>query len=400
MGTIFIPEAQNFPSTADLVVIGGGILGTATAFYASLEGIHTVVVEMRDGLATLTTAASEECFRAQFSEPENVAMMLASIRVFENFADVVGLPGYDIGLRQQGYLFLSDHPEAPRLLRDRVDHQRRIGLTDVEFLPHDEVRRRFPWTSPQVTAATFRAKDGWLSAHEVTYGFAKGSRAQFLLRTKALRILQDGNGVAGLETSRGVIQTRAIVISAGPFSGVVAQTAGIPLPLTLLRRQKVVLAPDPVIPQDAPMTIDAFGGAYWRPEVGGASMGWSTPEEPGEPSEKVPTDWTFPALVLEELSRLSPFWKEVAGRLTRESVFLSAGQYTITPDAKPILGPCSLPGLYLNVGYSGHGVMAAPEGSRQVVEMILGRMAPAENPFSITRFQQPTPRLSQEQMVI
>ena len=119
-----------------------------------------------------------------------------------------------------------------------------------------------------------------------------------------------------------------------------------------------------------------------------------------EAVERVLTDWTFPALVLEEVSRLSPFWEKVAERLTRGGVFLSAGQYTVTPDSKPILGPCPLPGLYLNLGYSGHGVMAAPEGSRQLVEMILGRLNPEESPFGLSRFQQPTAPLSQEQMVI
>lgn len=400
MGRIFIPTEDEFPRTAEAVIIGGGILGAASAFYAGREGLESVVLEMRDGLATLTTAASEECFRAQFSEPENVAMMLASIHVFEHFAEVVGLPGYDIGLHQQGYLFLSDAPDAPEILRERVEHQRRIGLEDVEFLDADEIRRRFPWTSPHVTAATFRARDGWLSAHEVTYGFAKASRACFLLRTKVLRILTDPQGVCGVETNRGSIATRTVVLAAGPFSGLLAQTAGVDLPLQVVRRQKVVLAPDPAIPQNAPMTIDAFRGAYWRPEVGGAALGWAVPEEPGEPLERVPTDWTFPAMVLEEVSRLSPFWEEVAERLTRGSVFLSAGQYTVTPDAKPILGPCEVPGLYLNVGYSGHGVMGAPEGSRQMVEMLLGRMDAEANPFGLQRFRKPAAALSQEKMVI
>lgn len=400
MGRIFIPSDQEFPQSAEVVVIGGGILGAATAFYASREGLDVVVLEMRDGLATLTTAASEECFRAQFSEPENVAMMLASIHVFEHFAEVVGLPGYDIGLHQQGYLFLSDHPDAPQVLRERVAHQRRIGLEDVEFLDGEEVRRRFPWAAPGVTAATFRARDGWLSAHEVTYGFAKASRARFLLRAKVLRILQDARGVSGVETNRGTLSTRTVILAAGPFSGALAKSAGLDLPLTTIRRQKVVVAPDPAIPQDAPMTIDAHSGAYWRPEVGGAALGWAIPEEPSEPSERVPTDWTFPPMVLEEVARLSPFWNEVAERLTRGSVFLSAGHYTMTPDSKPILGPSPLPGLHLNVGYSGHGVMGAPEGSRQVVEMLMGRMDAASNPFSLHRFQKPAATLTRERMVL
>jgi sarcosine oxidase subunit beta len=401
MGKIIVPDASEFPGQADVVIIGGGILGAATAFYASRAGLETVVLEMRDGLATLTTTASEECFRAQFSEPENVAMMKASIEVFENFPEVIGVPGYDIGLHQQGYLFYTDAPEGPGTLRAQVEHQQSIGLEDVEFLSGDEVRRRFPWASSKVTAATYRAGDGWLSAHELTHGFAKGSEALFLLRTKVTGIELGSQGVKGVETNRGHISTRAVVIAAGPFSGQVAGLAGLELPLTILRRQKVIIGQDAAIPQDAPMTISLPSGAYWRPEVGGAAMGWATPEEPTKPLEKVPTDWAFPALVLEEVSKLAPFWGGVVGRLTRDSVFLSAGQYTCTLDSKPILGPSpDVEGLFFNVGYSGHGIMAAPEGSRYVVAMITGLMSDEDNPFSYQRFARGEVVVSEEKMVI
>ena len=403
MGKIFVPDAQDFPSQAEVAIIGGGVLGTATAFHASKAGLDAVVLEMRDSLGSLTTTASEECFRAQFSEPENVAMMKASIAVFENFADVIGIPGYDISLHQQGYLFFTADLNGPEKLRAQVAHQRSIGLDDVEFWTGDEVRSHFSWASPQVTAATWRAKDGWLSAHELTYGFAKGSNARFLLRTKATGILVDGHGVAGVETNRGTIATRTVVIAAGPFSGKVAQLAGVELPLTLLRRQKFIVAPHPDIPPDAPMTIDLSKGAYWRPEVGGAALGWADalPEQPAAPLEKVPTDWTFPPLVLEEVMKLAPFWAKVAEGLKREDVFLSAGQYTVTPDHKPVLGPyLDVPGLFLNVGYSGHGVMASPEGSRYVVATITGELCPEDNPFSFERFARGIVTVSAEKMVL
>jgi sarcosine oxidase subunit beta len=403
MGNTIVPDAQTFPSRAEVVIIGGGVLGAATAFRASKAGLDTVVLDMRDSLGSLTTTASEECFRAQFSEPENVAMMKASIAVFEKFADVIGIPGYDISLHQQGYLFFTADPDGPEKLRAQVTHQRSIGLDDVEFWTGDEVRHNFPWTSPQVTAATWRAKDGWLSTHELTYGFAKGSEALFLLRTKATDILVDSQGVAGVETNRGTIATRTVVIAAGPFSGKVAQLAGAELPLTILRRQKFIIAPQADIPPDAPMTIDLSKGAYWRPEVGGAALGWADalPEQPAEPLEKVAADWTFPALVLEEVMKLAPFWEKVAEGLKREDVFLSAGQYTITPDHKPILGPYpDVPGLFLNVGYSGHGVMASPEGSRYVVATITGEWRPEDNPFCFERFTRGEVCASTEKMVI
>jgi sarcosine oxidase subunit beta len=385
MARITIPHDDEFPRSADVVIVGGGIIGCATAFYASRAGLDVVLLERREGLGTLTTAASEECFRAQFDEPENVNMMLESIHVFEHFSDVVKVPDCDIHLHQQGYLFLTSGD--PEVLRKRVEHQRGLGLADVEYLPGDEVRRRFSYVSPDVTAATWRAKDGWLSAHELTFGFAKGSAAFFALRTGATGIRLDGQGVTAVSTARGEIVTRCAVIAAGPFAGVVASWVGVQLPLTNLRRQKVVLGEVPGMPRHAPMTIDNDTGVLWRPEVGGAAFGWALPEPASEPLELVPTDWTFPAVVLNGAARLAPFWAQVAEALTRDNVFVSAGQYTCTPDNKPIIGPQgSIPGLYLNLGYAGHGIMASAGGARLLADLILEPEANDQNPFRCQRF--------------
>src|SRR5262245_52853020 len=98
---------DRFPPRAELVVIGGGVVGAASAFYASRQGIAVVLLERRSALASLTTTRSLEAFRAQFDEAEDIRMMKEGIDVFERFADVVGLPGYDLSLHQQGYLFVT-----------------------------------------------------------------------------------------------------------------------------------------------------------------------------------------------------------------------------------------------------------------------------------------------------
>jgi len=401
MGRIAVPQIGELPRSADMVIVGGGVVGCATAFYATEAGLDTVVVERRDALGTLTTAASEECFRAQFDEPENVKMMLESIGVFQDFAQVIRIPGYDINLQQQGYLFLTAEEKGVELQKRRAERQHSIGLSDVEFLNGDETRRRFPFVGPTVLGATFRAGDGWLSAHELTFGFAKGSSALFALRTEATNILLDAHGVAAVTTTRGRVSTRCAVVAAGPFSGVVSSWAGIHLPLTILRRQKVVLGSAPLVPRGAPMTIDSDTGVYWRPEVGGAALGWALPEEPSEPLEKVPTDWTFPAIVLDGAARLVPFWDQIAETLTRENVFLSAGQYTCTPDHKPIIGLCNtVAGLYFNLGYSGHGIMASPGGARLLLDLIVDPGRNAGNPFRQGRFEADGVSLAEECMVL
>ena len=387
MGRIFVPSAGTFPTTADAVVIGGGIVGVATAFWLSRAGLDTVLVEMRDGLSTLTTPNSIECFRAQFTEPPMAELALPSIEVFENFAEVVGIPDYDISIRHQGYLFVTDEESQIDELKSAVEKHRQLGVTDSEFLDHDELLARFPYLSDGVVAATFRQQDGWLSTHEATQGFAKGSTARFLLSTKATGIQQDAQGVNAVETTHGTISTRTVVNAAGPFAGVVGRMVGLDLPLEPVRRQKVFISPKPQIPLDAPLTIDLVEDAYWRPETGGAYIAWVDPDEPaGEPAEELPTDWEFTAVVLEKLIRLNPFWEEIADELKGEDVHPSAGQYVYTPDEQPLVGPVpEVPGFYLNCGYWA-GVMLSPEAGRRTARLVTGEMAPEDNLLRPTRY--------------
>ena len=393
MGRIYTPTAGDFPATADAVVIGGGIVGVATAFWLSRTGLDTVLVEMRDGLSTLTTPNSIECFRAQFTEPPMAELALPSIEVFENFAEVIGMPGYDISLSHQGYLFVTDDPKMVEDLKEAVEQHHRLGVVDSEFLEHDELLARFPYLSEKAVAATFRQQDGWLSTHEVTQGFAKGSDARYLLSTKVTGIRKDTNhpggalGVCAVETTRGTISTRVIINAAGPFAGVVGRMAGLDLPLEPIRRQKAFISPKPQIPQDAPLTIDLVQDVYWRPETGGAYIAWVDPDEPtGEPAEELPLDWDYPAIVLDKLVRLNPFWKEIANGLRQEDVHPSAGQYVYTPDDQPLIGPVAeIAGFYLNCGYWA-GVMLSPGAGKRIADLVTGALALEDNPLRPTRY--------------
>jgi len=398
MARFIYPDHTDLPARADVVVIGGGIVGAATAFYSSRAGLETVVVERGEALGALATAASAGTFRALFDDRDVVALTKASIEVFKNMAEVIRLPGYDIGFRPQGYLFASREPDGLQILGQAVAHKRRIGLDDVELLDGLEARYRFPYLGAQVTAAIYRAEDGWLSPHEATYGFALGSSARFLLGTRAIRILVDGQGVCGVETAQGAISSRTVVLAAGAFAPELAATVDLDLPLDVVRLQQVVVHPQWPIPQSAPVTVDWTTNGYWRPEVGGALLGWSdlTPNE--EPSEQVLPDWQFPALALEQASHTTPFWKEVAKQLRGPQVHASAGQVSFPCDVKPILGPApGIEGLFLNVGHA-YGVMAAPAAGRQVVDLITGRMAEKDNAFGYQRLTiQAAPRGDREQ---
>ncbi|MEI7599909.1 MAG: FAD-binding oxidoreductase [Aestuariivirga sp.] len=388
MRKIFVPDAATMPKTAEVVVIGGGIVGVATAFWLSRAGLDTVLIEMREGLSTLTTPLSIESFRAQMTEKAMADLVLPSIRMYENFADTVGIPGHDIALKHQGYLFVSDDVVNAERLKQAVAVHHGYGVAGSEFLAADDIRQRFPYISERMVCGTFHQNDGWLSSHEATQGFAKGSTAKFLLQTKVSGIDTDAEGICAVRTTRGSIATRQVVNAAGPFAQSIAAMVGVTLPIEAVRRQKVHVAPKPQIPRAAPLCIDVGQETYWRPEHGGALMAWVDPDEPvtANPVEDVPTDWDFAAVLLDKITALSPFWAGVAETLSSSDLTTTAGYYMYTPDDQPLIGPVpEVKGLHLNCGYWA-GVMLSPEAGRRVARLLTGEMQPTDNPLRLSRF--------------
>lgn len=381
-----VPLTNDLPAAADLVVIGGGVLGAATAFYASRAGLRTVVIERRPLLCSLTTSVAAGGFRLQFDNPDETALVRESVETFENFADVTGLPGYDLRLQKQGYLFVTTSPTTARRQAERVAEQRSWGIHDVEILDGREVRYRFPYLSEEIISARYRASDGFIDPKRLTYGYARASNATFVTSTSVTGFRFRGGRVTGVQTDRGDIAADAVVVAAGPFTRTIAQLAGLNLGLTAVRRHRLVMPDVPEVPPDAPFVIDEDNGAHWRPAFRGAYLVFTDPSAPpGEPLWSVPTDPEFVFLLLDpssdhNVARTSPFWRAVWERGTDHWV-LQAGQYTYTHDHRPVLGPTSIPGLFLNAGYSGHGVMGSAGGSRRVIDLLLGRADQSANPF-------------------
>jgi sarcosine oxidase, subunit beta len=378
------------PRAAELVIIGGGIVGAATAFHASRAGLRPVLLERRAALCTLTTPASTGAFRLQFDNREELELVRESVDLLSNFSEITGQTRYDPKLRRQGYLWCTTDPGRAGWQRDLVRKQHTWGQSDVEHLDGDEVRRRFPYVSPAVLAARYRAGDGFLDPKEITLGFAASSGADVVTDCGVTGLRVEGGRLTSVGTNRGEISTGCAVIAAGPFSGDVASLAGVELSVWTVRRHKMTMPEVPEVPQDAPMTIDDDTGAHWRPGLRGAFLLYTDPDEPpGPPAEDLPTDHGFALALLDpkspiSVARVAPFWRGVWERGSANWI-LQAGQYTITPDHRPLLGPTPVEGLYVNTGYSGHGVMGSAAGSRIVVDTLTGRLSPDQNPFRPTR---------------
>jgi len=397
------------PRTADLVVVGAGVVGCATAFFATAAGLRTVVLEARPRPATLTTAAASGAFRLQFDNPEELALVRDGLSLYESFGERAGLPGYDLRLERNGYLFCALDEQAAERQQALVARQREFGLDDVELLDGEEARRRFPYLSRDVRQARFRAGDGFFDQVRLAWGYAlaasggpavgrpaatggpPAAEATFCFGQRASGIRIVGGRVVAVETHDGAVAAPLAVLATGPFLARTAALAAVDLDIRPTRRHKVVIPDVPEVPPDAPMTIDEGTAAHWRPIHGGALLLWTEPDAPpSEPAWSVPLAADFTFRVLDPASpssvaRLTPFWSAVWERGQRS--YLQAGQYEYTADHRPLIGPVGSlgpDGLALNGGYSGHGVMASAGGGRLLVDLLLGRVTGA-NPFRVDR---------------
>lgn len=382
--------------TFDLIIIGGGILGSATAFFATRAGLKTALLEHRNSLAAHTTAKAVSCFRKQWDEPDFFYLMKNSIAVYENFGAVTGLGAHDIGMHQQGWLFASATAEGATRLQNWWQGQRALGVGDSEFLDGNAARKRFSFLSEQVTGATFRARDGWISPYEAASGFVRAAElsgnGKLFLETRVTRIVLQDERVSGVETTRGNFSAPRVAICAGPHSAQLGAQCGVQLPITLVRRQRAFVATR-AAPSDAPMVADDDTGAYWRPEMGGAFLGWAQDEPAQPPLDDVTADTDFAAIALDACARLTPFWNDAAENLRKSDVSVAAGQYSITPDSKPLIGESAVGGLYFLTGDNGFGIESAPQAARHLIQLITGELAEHANPFRLDRPMYKTKKL-------
>jgi sarcosine oxidase, subunit beta len=400
------------PATADLVVVGAGVVGCATAFRAARAGFRTVVLDARPRPATLTTPAATGAFRLQFDNAEETALVREGVELYASFEERAGLPGYDIGLRPQGYLFCARDEEIQEQQRALVERQRGFGLDDVDLLDGDEVRRRFPWISETVRQARYRAGDGFIDQVRLAWGYALAAsagpgvdrptgaaEATFALSQRVVGIRAVGGHVVAVETHDGAVAAPIVILATGPFLARTAALAGVDLPIAPTRRQKVIVADAPEVPADAPMTIDERTGAHWRPALGGAFVlltEHATP--PSDPAWSVPTSADFAFRLLDPdssdgVAAVAPFWRDVWDR--GANWLIQAGQYEYTPDHRPFVSATPVEGLWVNGGWSGHGVMGSGGGSRLLLDAITDRAtgpawglsatSPTGNPFRIDR---------------
>lgn len=382
-----LPEGT-LPAGVELAVIGAGVVGASTAFWAARAGLSPVVLESRPAPATLTTPASTGAFRLQFDNREETELVRESVRLLLNFTDVTGQDSESLAITQPGYLWATTSPERARYQRQLVAAQHAWGQTDIEVLTGAEARGRFPYLSPDVIQARYRAGDGFVDPRALTLGLLRASGAPLYTSCRVLSLQARSAGGFVLETTLGPLEADRVVIAGGPFSGELAAMAGVDLPVVVKPRHKVVVPDLDRVPPDAPMTIDDDTGVHWRPALAGAYVLDASPRGPGgNPVEDVPPDSEMVFGVLDPSSpdaaaRISPFWGE-AWRRGELHWMVHSGQYMMTPDRRPLIGESGVEGLWINTGYSGHGIMCSPAGGRILADLLTSKLD--VSPFSLDR---------------
>ncbi|MDX1993188.1 MAG: FAD-binding oxidoreductase [bacterium] len=406
------PSPEQMPRTADVIVIGGGPTGAAAlwAIERAAPGTKTVLIEKGPALASGASLASLENFRTCWNAPCLHRMMLRSIHVFKNADEFLG-EGGALGIKQQGYLFLAVNERQAAGLKGDVEHLNRHGLEHIEYLDHDELRRRYPWLGERMIAAKYDPMAGWLDSNALTYRLAASARhARILLDVQGTKVRLEGGLVKGVSTANGDIDAPIVVIAAGAGSRALGRSAGIDIPIVSRPRQSFTTSyRHASYPADGPCLISAAPHPHVRPEAGeGAVFGWEyhwltrlegqmrkvdalqTPDHSADHYK----DPRFPSLTLALLARqfghqpgegfadpryLRGLWHRAGYYVYRDNAYVTLpdGTRQRYDSQRAIIDRWpDIDGLFLSVAHVGHGIMSAPAAGEILAARVLNQPLP------------------------
>ncbi len=386
---------MSLPNTADIVIIGGGVMGASAAYHLAQCGItgrNIVLLEKENFFGQGATGRCAGGVRYQFSTEINVKLSIASLPMLERFKDEIG---QDINYKQCGYLLVATNEKDVNVFKHNVKMQNGLGV-QTQILSGDEVRRRLPLMKfDDALAGTFNAKDGIVDPNSVVMGYigaAQRMGVQAFTGAEVIEITVSGDKVEEVQTTIGAIKTRMILNAAGPWASPIGKMAGVKLPVIPLRRQMFTTSPLKEIPADFPFVIDFAKSLYFHRENEGLLIGMSNQnEQPGfeqsvdEDFELVNFEAAFERMPLIEKAQRASHW---------------AGLYEVTPDAHPIYGETNVNGFFVCTGFSGHGFMHGPISGKLMAEKILdGKFSSVDvSMLDMKRFEED--RLIQEYNVV
>jgi sarcosine oxidase subunit beta len=354
--------------TAEVVIVGGGIVGASIAWHLTEAGCRNVLILEREShQGKGSTGKSMGGVRAQFATRPNIQMSLYSIPFYASFDERLGQPG---GYRGQGYMFVATKQAHLDYLQTNQKLQKSLGLRQARMISRDDIVTTVPQLrADDILGGSFCPTDGFVDPYSVMVGFTTSACEKGVTiwrSTEVTAIHRDGAGIIGVETTRGPVSAPVVVNAAGAWAAQVAALAGIELPVEPMRRMLIPTEPFDAVSHEIPMVIDMSNGFHFRPESLGFLLAWNDPEE------KMGFNTNFdPAFIEKVLTRAAdrvPVFENLAVNPKRAW----AGLYEMSPDHHCIIGPVDgLKGFFCANGFSGHGVMHAPATGKMVSDLIL-----------------------------
>lgn len=353
-------------NSAEIVIIGGGITGCAIAYNLAKKGMKNIVLVEKAFISSGATGSCGAGIRQQWGTEMNCKIAKMSCEFFETANEVLEYDG-DIDFKQGGYLLLASTDKEVDQFRKNVVLQNSLGIPS-KVLSLDEAKEIVPLlNTDNFKSATYCAKDGHLNPFHSTLAFSSAAEklgVKILKYTEVTDIQVEYGEIIGVMTDQGFIKTDKVVNAAGGHSQQIAEMAGVELPVYSERHQ--ILVTEPVEPILSTM-IMSFSGNFYCQQVphGAILMGRGDENEPRDGN--INSSWHFMDEMAKTIVDVLPGIKDAV--VIRQW----AGLYNITPDRQPILGDVpSIKGLYLAVGFSGHGFMFGPATGIIMSELIMG----------------------------
>jgi sarcosine oxidase subunit beta len=373
-------------TTADVIIIGGGVNGCSMAYHFARRGSKVFLAE-RDFLASGATGKCAGGIRQQFGTEVNTRLCMYSVKKYETLAQELDRP---FAFHQVGYLFVATTPEEMADFHELHEMWQRVGLKEARLINIDDIKAIEPHIfTDDLQGGSFCPTDGHADPNDATQAYAAAARrlgAVIEEKCEVTEILTDGDQVTGIRHNSGEVGAPVIVLAAGPHSILLAEKIGLELPIQPYRRMLVYTDPFPDLPATMPMIVDIHSGNYMRKEGEGVLTGRADPNDPPTWNESVDMDW---------------LWEIVESAIHRVPILEKAsiqnkwaGLYDTTPDHHPLLGLA--PGwqnLWLACGFSGHGFMQAPAIGAVMSEMVLDGKATTVDVHALrpTRFAEGEP---------
>ena len=361
-------------NTYDIVIIGGGIMGSACAYYLmnADDKLKVAVIEMDPAYERSSSTLSCSNARIQFSLRKNVQISQYALDILQNFEDemTVNEDRPNITYHREGNLFLVD--KAGRSVSEEAfELQKGLGC-DIEWWSTDKIKNAYPLYEPAgLEGGTFGSQDGHFDAYAVLMAYKKKARslgAEYI-HDEVTEIVTDSGCATGVRTvSDKNLTSKYVINCAGAWATRIAKTAGVHLPIDPVKRQIFVL--DTTIKPDGPLPLTVLpSGLFFRTETGGLILLGKSMEEDAVGFDFNWDNQRFMEILWPELAEFVPAFD--TAKLLRGW----AGLYAVNRiDGNAILGEWpELAGLFLANGFSGHGLQQGPAVGRYITELILDK---------------------------